>query len=246
MDLFYNELLSESQFHYELNDAEAKHINRVLRKSVGDALFLTNGKGLLGKFIISSSTKTSVSLKAESFTQIDLPKPRIHLWLGMMHTADRLEFALEKVTELGVYQIHLVKTKHSQPAGAIKKNRLEQKVLAALKQSQRVHLPTLNFYENFPESLTNFSLTERVLGLVAHEVNFENRKRENLIQLVDNFSKMQEEVHLFIGPEGGFHDSEVSYLIANGCSTVSLGEKRLRAETAAILGIGILSTKLIG
>jgi|AntAceMinimDraft_1070359.scaffolds.fasta_scaffold13994_3 16S rRNA (uracil1498-N3)-methyltransferase len=244
MELFYDDQLEASDSFLEIVDAEAKHINRVLRKSIGDELHLTNGKGLLVRGVIIVSTKVSVSLKLVDAQQLVKPEPKIHLWFGMMHTADRLEFALEKVTELGVSSINLVKTMHSQPSGIIKKNRLDQKVVGALKQSHGVFRPDLNFYENIDAALKNISLSDHVLGLVAHEVDFENRKRKNLIELVDNFPQKQKEVHLFIGAEGGFNNKEVSAMLLSGCSTVSLGSKRLRAETAAILGIGILTAKL--
>lgn len=244
MELFYNEQLAASQGYFTITDAEAKHINRVLRKSIGDELYLTNGKGLLVRGVITNSTKTSVTLAFKDATHLEEPKPRIHLWLGMMHTADRLEFALEKVTELGVSSINLVKTQHSQPAGSIKKNRLEQKILGALKQSKRVFKPSLNYYENMAAALKNISLTEGVLGLLAHEVDFENRKRENLLALVDNFSEKQEAIHLFIGPEGGFNQSEIERLSLSGCTAIGLGNNILRAETAAIIGVGILTNKL--
>jgi 16S rRNA (uracil1498-N3)-methyltransferase len=244
MELFYNELLEASQEFIDLEDAEAKHINRVLRKTIGDYLFITNGKGLLVKANIINSTKSSVSLKIEETEFISNKQPKIHLCLGMMHTSDRLEFALEKVTELGVHSIHLVKTLHSQPSGNIKKNRLHQKIIGALKQSRRVHKPDLHYYESLDEVLQKVSFNKQKIGLVAHEVDIENRKRQNLTSLVDNYSEMQEEIYLFIGPEGGFNDKEIEALMLSNCAAVSLGPNRLRAETAAIIGVGILSTKL--
>lgn len=244
MELFYNEQLAASQGYLDITDAEAKHINRVLRKTIGDELFLTNGKGLLVRGVITNTTKVSVTLALKDANHFEEPKPKIHLWLGMMHTADRLEFAVEKVTELGVWSINLVKTKHSQPAGSIKKNRLEQKILGALKQSKRVFKPSLNYYENIAAALKNISFTDAVLGLLAHEVDIDNRKRQNFLALVDNFSEKQEEIHLFIGPEGGFHQSEIDQLLLSGCAAVSFGDKILRAETAAIIAVGIATNKL--
>lgn len=238
MELFYKSELTEHSTETELIGSEAKHIQRVLRKNKGDMIYLTNGLGYLYKCIIIESDKKGLQLHVEDFSFFQRPKPEIHLYLGKMHHQERLEFAAEKCTELGVQSISIVETEHTQPFGKMKYGRVEQKIIGALKQSQNLYLPKLNFIDSLSAALLKIQNNQRFLNLIAHEINLEKAERKTLIHFLENCEQNFDKVNLFIGPEGGFSTREVESALLSDCQLVSLGEKRLRAETAAILAVG--------
>lgn len=204
--------------YFELEGQEAKHASKVLRKKEGDLLILVNGKGCKATAEIQSIQKNSVKLSIQSREQRSEPDSKKVLGLGIIKIRDRFEFAIEKAVELGATTICLFDAEHSERTRS-KRDRLEAIIQSAFKQSGRWWMPDLVIKEDLKKVLFEFADHEMIM---AHEkTNVE----------VPNFSSKKEKL-LLVGPEGGFSEAEVNLVKEAGGNLISLGENRLRAETA--------------
>lgn len=243
MELFYNPELRESTIEWSLKDQEARHLVKVLRKQPGDEIFATNGSGLLVRSTILSSRKSEVQLKVIDCKWEELAKPTINVSLGILHHADRLEFAVEKAVELGATQIYLVRTQFVQLKGKLRLERLEKKAIAAIKQSNRLYIPHI-VEINFKQWLQILKQNHDHLILFGHEIPVEGTVRAKISNLLHSNSSDVRHIELFIGPEGGISEEEVASLLTIGAKPVQLGKHRLRAETASIAAIAQIRAAL--
>jgi len=224
MQLFYNPRLDNSASQFTFSEEESKHIVKVLRKKEDDILHITNGKGYLFEAkIIDASPK---KCKAEI---IDTDKKHqkmywLHLVVAPTKMNDRFEWFLEKATEIGVNEITPIICENSERK-VIKLERMQKVVQSAMKQSLQTFLPKLNE----PVSYKKF-LERKHEGLlfVAH---CEDEEKLDLKRRV----AADKDVTVLIGPEGDFSKSEIKQAYKSGFLPVSLGENRLRTETAAIV-----------
>ncbi|QLG46662.1 16S rRNA (uracil(1498)-N(3))-methyltransferase [Costertonia aggregata] len=224
MQLFYNPKIDNSAAHFVFSTEESKHIVKVLRKKEGDTLHITNGKGYIFEAKILSA-----DLKKCKVTIIDTDKKiqKMH-WLHMAvaptKNNDRFEWFLEKATEIGVNEITPIICERSERK-VIKKERLEKVMQSAMKQSLRAYLPKLN--DAIP--MTDFLAKEHNgLLFIAH---CEEEEKMDLKRRV----AADKDVTILIGPEGDFSVPEIKSAYENGFWPVSLGESRLRTETAALV-----------
>lgn len=205
----------------------------VLRYREGDDILVTDGIGHRYEGVIRSTRKNEVlvEVKESSFEE---PSVRdVTLALGVIKKRDRLEFAVEKAVELGVNRIALFRGDHTEK-GKVRMDRVEATVMSAMKQSLRVWLPSVEIYESLDELLEKRASS---LFVVADQKS----TNEKL-----NLSDDENEVVLLVGPEGGFSKREEAFWGPDSdlnMKTVLLGEKRLRAETAAVVmvlkGVGL-------
>ncbi|MBO6794985.1 MAG: 16S rRNA (uracil(1498)-N(3))-methyltransferase [Balneolaceae bacterium] len=217
--LFYYpdpDLCNSSQV--QLQGQEAKHAARVLRKKVGDTVFLANGLGCKATGEITSVSKQFVSISITDVEEKTSPKIKKVLGLGVIKKRDRFEFAIEKAVELGATTICLFDADHSERT-RINKERVDAIVQSAFKQSGRWFLP---------EVITKESINDVLLHFADHVVVMAHEKKE----LSANDFRISNNALLLVGPEGGFSDSEVETVSNAGGRVVSLGPHRLRAETA--------------
>ncbi len=226
MQLFYNSQISESSKDIVFDKEESKHISKVLRKQEGDLLSLTNGKGLFFDVeLILASPKHCLAKVIAIKEQSPLPY-KLHLAVAPTKLNDRYEWFLEKATEIGVSEITPVFCEHSERK-VIKPERFEKKILSAMKQSLKAYLPILNPAISLKVFLKEQDANESQ-KLIAH---CEDTKKQSL---KDKLAPKQT-VIILIGPEGDFSTSEINLAKENGFNPVSLGESRLRTETAAIV-----------
>lgn len=206
-----------------LPDDEARHAVKVLRMTTGDALTVVDGVGGWHECELTEMGKSAHARVVT--TKRDVNERRVGLWLAMspLSKRDRLEFAVEKAVELGVTDIVLIQTARM-PPGRIRVDRLESRLVAAMKQSLRCRLPTIHECEisDLPTVFPD------VQWIVLHE-----GAEVSLAGLLAD-SESGRAVGLVIGPEGGFTDAEVSRLSKEGARVALLGSRRLRAETAAV------------
>jgi len=213
----------------ELDEEEARHSSKVLRLTDGDIIYVTDGKGLLRKCRLKVlGKKVHYEVLESSFV------PRrpfsIHMAIAPTRKAERNEWMVEKMTEIGVERIDFIVTKNTNTESmnrVVNLTRLNRIAAAAMKQSQQFYLPEItvnNKFESFIESRTEFV---KLLAYVP-----ENHKVQHVFQkTVRNQSGV-----LLIGPEGDFTPEEVLFAQKHGFETVSLGATRLRTETAAVAG----------
>lgn len=225
MQLFYNSEIDENQKDIEFPRDESKHIVRVLRKNEGDVLEVTNGRGFL--FSVRITEANPNRCKAEIIaSKKDKPASwHLHLAVAPTKMNDRYEWFLEKATEIGLHEVTPVICDHSERKH-VKLNRFERVLQSAMKQSLHFSLPKLNEAENLMEFLKKDIPGQK---FIAHCE--EGMQRFQLKDKVDAASK----VTILIGPEGDFSSEEIKLALKNGWQPVSLGNSRLRTETAAIV-----------
>ncbi len=220
MHLFYIPEITSNSKEVKLSEEESKHACRVLRLKIGNEIALFNGKGdlFLGEIIEDHPKHCLISIKKHTFEEAN--KNEIHIAIAPTKNMDRIEWFAEKVTELGITEISLFFGKNSERK-QIKTERIEKIIISAMKQSQRKYLPKLNVFSSLEEF---FKLHKS--GAIAH--CFEGEK----ISLKSSFKTQN--YPILIGPEGDFTQEEVNLALKNGFNPISLGENRLRTETAGL------------
>ncbi len=215
----------------ELPEDEATHALRVVRLKSGDEMMLMDGKG--GMFRAEVTTAASHHCCYHIIEQL----PQEPQWQGRFHLAiaptkmiDRIEWLLEKATEIGFDEVSFLDCKFSERK-TIKPERLERILISAAKQSHKAWLPKLNPMVPFKDFIAAHSQGHR---FIAH--CYEEYTKENLFDCLRSISP-DEEATVLIGPEGDFSTDEVELAMANGFVSVSLGSSRLRTETAGLASV---------
>ncbi|AUC81559.1 16S rRNA (uracil(1498)-N(3))-methyltransferase [Lacinutrix sp. Bg11-31] len=224
MQLFYNPEITEETTQFSFPKEESKHIVKVLRKKVGDIMHITNGNGWLFQAeIISDNIKNCVAeIKTSQFK--DKPKSNLHLAVAPTKMNDRYEWFLEKATEIGVQEITPIICDHSERK-FIKHERFEKILQSAMKQSLSCYLPKLN--EAIPlKDFLKQDFSDNLFIAHCEETNRKSLKQE---------LKQNQNTTILIGPEGDFSTKEIEMAINSKFIPVTLGETRLRTETAAIV-----------
>lgn len=224
MQLFYNPTISDASEFFSFDKEESKHIIKVLRKKDTDILFVTNGLGFLFETEITLASDTKCTVKIISVQQPIPPKYNLHLAVAPTKMNDRYEWFLEKATELGISEITPIICDHSERK-QIKTDRFDKIIQSAMKQSNQLYLPKLNEPVAFKDFL---KLKNNGLQLIAH---CEETNKKSLKHVI----KHNENATILIGPEGDFSEKEIQLAIENNYIPVSLGNTRLRTETAAIV-----------
>ena len=224
MQLFYNSEIKKGDSSFFFDKEESKHIVKVLRKKESDKIFITNGLGYLfeSEIILASEKKCEVKIIKETFQQSDTFYT--HIAVAPTKMNDRLEWFLEKATEIGIHEITPIICDHSERK-IYKIDRAEKIIQAAMKQSLHYYLPKINE----PISLSQF-VKSNIDGqkFIAHCE--ETDKKSFQKEIAKN-----EKVTILIGPEGDFSTKEINLAIANQFIPVTLGNTRLRTETAALV-----------
>jgi len=224
MQLFYNPNINETTESFSFDKEESKHIIKVLRKKDTDILFVTNGLGLLFKTEITLASDNKCTVKILSFEKAAPSKFHLHLAVAPTKMNDRYEWFLEKATEIGIQEITPIICDRSERK-VINSERFDKILLTAMKQSNVLFLPKLNKAVSFKEFLNK---KNDGLQLIAHCEETDKKSLKSVL-------KPNENVTLLIGPEGDFSEKEIALALENNFIPVSLGNTRLRTETAAIV-----------
>lgn len=232
MQLFYNPDISLETKQITFDKVESRHIVRVLRKKEGAILKITNGNGFLfdAKIIIANDKKCL----AEIINSKEQPKPwdyYLHIAIAPTKNNDRTEWFLEKATEIGIDEITPIICSNSERR-VVKTERFEKIIQSAMKQSLKFTLPKLNAPVKFNEFI-NQDFDGKVC--IAH---CEDQSDKNHLKNVINPS---EKTTILIGPEGDFSMDEIKKALEKKCIPISLGESRLRTETAALVAVNLVS-----
>ncbi len=216
-----------------LENDDAKHISRVLRKSIGDSIWVVDGKENAYKTVISKIDKSLVECEIVAKHQKqNEPKIEITLAFSILKNPARNDLIIEKCTELGVkYFIPTISQRTI--SNKAKQSRWEQIALSSMKQSGRCWLPEIKQLSNFKELIS--SAKNYDLKIIPHEKISDNI---NITELKIKHHNLKR-VLIIIGPEGGFTEDEIQFAEENNFNAVSLGNRRLRSETAAIASVTI-------
>lgn len=228
MNIFYTPDIAGDE--YVLDENESKHCVRVLRQVKGDVLRLVDGMGGWYRAEITEADPRRCKVKVLEHVEEYEKRPfHLHVAIAPTKNNDRFEWFLEKATEIGIDEITPLICEHSERRN-IKPERLNKVVVAAMKQSLKAYLPRLNNYTNFEAFIQN---EHEGLKLIAHcdELN-----KTHLFHELEAGQK----VLVLIGPEGDFSRKEIEQALAQGYKAVSLGQSRLRTETA-----GLVATQMV-
>lgn len=222
MHIFYTPDISTDK--YILSEEESKHCSRVLRLKIKDRVNLVDGRGgfFLAEITDDHPKKTVLKVLSKK-DNYNKRNHYLHIAVAPTKNIDRLEWFLEKATEIGIDEITPIICEHSERK-EVKTERLEKVVVSAMKQSLKAWCPKINPAISF----SNFiKLENQPNKYIAHCV--ETDKRE--ISL--DFEKEQSYV-ILIGPEGDFSETEINKALENRFVPITLGNSRLRTETAAL------------
>jgi 16S rRNA (uracil1498-N3)-methyltransferase len=220
MQLFFSDNLEEE---ITLTNEENRHITRVLRKKIGDNLFFTNGKGLLYTGEITAIEKNTPKIeiiKKENKEKIH--NYYLHIAIAPTKNTNRFEWFLEKATEVGIDEITPILCERSERK-KINQERCNRILISSMKQSLKYYLPKLNN----PIVFNDF-IKQKLDGdkFIAHCLNKDKIKLDKSINKKSN---------ILIGPEGDFSEKEITLAIKNNFQSLSLGNSRLRTETAGVI-----------
>ena len=212
----------------ELPAEEAAHASRVLRLESGDEVFLIDGTGCFFKAQLTLVTKGRCLYDiVERLPQEKTWNGRIAVAMAPTKVIDRVEWTLEKATEIGIDEFSLLNCAFSERRN-VKLERLDKIVVAAVKQSRKAWKPLLNDLQPFENFVNRPRKGAKYIAHCYAEIDKKDLYGE-LLQLNGD-----EEVTILIGPEGDFSIDEVRLAMSKGYVPVSLGQSRLRTETAAL------------
>jgi 16S rRNA (uracil1498-N3)-methyltransferase len=232
MKLFFGQIFPDIL----IDSDEQQHITKVLRMREGEEIFVTDGNGNLAKGTLIFEGKKVTLNVSEIKENTPNFSPKLHIAIAPTKNIDRIEFFVEKAVEMGISEISFILTEKTERKN-ISIDKLRKQAIGASKQSQRFHFPKVNDLTKFSDFMKSLDSENT---FVAH-CN-ENLERINLNALrepqPDNAINQQpttsNQITFLIGPEGDFSDKEIQLLAEKGIKAVSLGNQRLRTETAGI------------
>ncbi len=230
MNLFYTSNINKGTAY--LNEDESRHCVKVLRMKEGDKVSFIDGKGGLhwGELITAGPKECEIKV-LNSREDFEKRPYYLHIAISPTKNNDRFEWFLEKATEIGIDRITPLICERSERR-KIREDRFQRVILSAVKQSVKAFLPELDpltSYDDFLRSVDN-----RKIRYIAHCMQ---AKKEELIKSAGDPASYI----ILIGPEGDFSPSELEAAMNKGFTPVSLGNSRLRTETAGVVAAQIIS-----
>ena len=213
----------------ELPQEEATHALRVLRLKSGDEMFIMDGTGNFYHAEVSLATnkKCLYEIK-ETLPQHKTWKGHIHLAIAPTKNMDRIEWMTEKVTEIGFDELSFLNCAFSERK-VLRTERIEKLAVSAVKQSRKPWKPIVNEMIPFKDFI---SMPREGRKFIAH--CYQEIEKHDLFDIIN---KEKENVTILVGPEGDFSIEEVRLAIENGYESISLGQSRLRTETAGLMAV---------
>lgn len=230
MQLFYTPEITKM---LELPKDESRHLVQVLRKEIGEEVHFTDGKGTLALYKIWQNHPKRAVLELKNKDYKEKPQPELTLAIAPTKNMDRIEWFLEKATEIGVSKVVLFVSDHSERR-KVRMVRLDKILIASMKQSQQSWKPELEDLQDFESMIKSSNDVE--YKFICHQ----SKGVENHL-----FKAMSDGKNAFVlvGPEGDFSDDELKKAEDSGFQFVSLGPNRLRTETAGVAVCQIFAVK---
>lgn len=229
LPLFLTDLVHASGSVIPLDEDTSRHVAQVLRMQVGERLELTDGKGSRMEAELTVSHKRNSAVRI--LTQESMPASARQVTIAISFTkhSGRMEWFLEKATELGVYSVLPLMCARTEKQ-KLRPERLRAVMVSALLQSRQYYLPNLE-QPISPEDLLE---DPSQLSLIAHCGGGEKASMHTILNTT------HQKMRIMIGPEGDFTDAEIDQCKKKGFISVSLGANRLRTETAGIAAAVLL------
>jgi 16S rRNA (uracil1498-N3)-methyltransferase len=213
-----------------LSEEDSRHCVKVLRKNITDKIHVVDGVGGLFECEITNAHEKKCEVRILSAKrEFEKRKHYLHIAIAPTKNADRIEYFVEKCVEIGVDEITLIQTKHSERKHQ-KTERLEKIAISAMKQSLKAYLPKVNELIDFEKFIKT---TNYEAKFIAHLTDAAKRLKD--------VATIKNEVLLMIGPEGDFAQDEIFLAQNFGFQLVTLGDSRLRTETAGVVACAIVN-----
>lgn len=255
MNLFYTPDITA--LIYTLSEEESKHAVRVLRLTEGDCIYLVDGIGGFYKAeLTAANAKRCVVKIIETKREYGKRPFYLHIALAPTKSIDRTEWFLEKAAEIGIDEITPIECEHSERT-VVKTERLNKILVSAIKQSVKAYLPKLNEMKGFEELVKKTFEGQKFIAhchpLLTSLPAAEKPARRQAGGSSPSGEESMSPLHLkklyitgknvlvLIGPEGDFSPKEVELALQNGFKEISLGDSRLRTETAALVACNVIN-----
>ena len=245
MSLFFNPSLNIETKNFIFSAEESKHICKVLRKVPethlylkdvlrkvpGDKVIVTNGKGLewLGELIQVGQRYTQIK-KIKANVRKGIPY-ELEIAIAPTKSNDRIEWFIEKATEIGVKKIHFIKSENSERR-RINLTRFQKIAISAMKQSKQFYLPEIEDIISYKKFLKKNTIEKKYIAYC------DDSSKKHITDIYIDFKPLI----ILIGPEGDFNKNEISIALSKGYQPISLGDQRFRTETAALYATLTVST----
>ena len=231
LPFFYIKVFDPSQKQIVLDEETSKHIVQVLRMQNGEKVHLTDGKGNLIKAVITTANKKHCEVRVEEIRHKGQGTRKITIGISLLKNTNRFEWFLEKATEIGVTEIIPLICERTEKE-KFRHERMKGILISAMLQSQQCWLPILHEPVQFEDVIMR--QFDNYRKLIAHCA-------EGIKQSVHNLQiDTSAHCHICIGPEGDFTKEEIALALKNDFIPVSLGETRLRTETAGVVAAALL------
>lgn len=213
-----------------LNEEEATHAFKVLRLQNGDQIYITDGKGhLYSAVVLDNNPKVATITDLQLCLRASATAPQLEIAIAPTKNIDRIEWLLEKLTEISIQRLALVITERT-IRKRINLERMNRVMVSAMKQSEKLNAVEINLYNSLEEYLSEHPYPNRYIAYCGDKYNKSELKK---------VFATEKDTSFLIGPEGDFSESEVEQAIQEGFLPVSLGNERLRTETAGLY-VGML------
>jgi 16S rRNA (uracil1498-N3)-methyltransferase len=232
MNLFYAPDIAQT---LTLPEEESQHCAKVLRMKAGERIHIIDGVGGLyeAEILESHPKRTQVTILSEQHEYGRRPF-RLHLAVAPTKNIDRFEWFVEKATEIGFDELTPLCCRYSERK-IIKPERIEKILVSAAKQSLKAYVPRLNPMTTFKDFINNSSsLTPHSSLFIAHCYD---QPKQHLLHVCPSAS----DVVVMVGPEGDFSEEEVEFALRNSFQAITLGDARLRTETAGVVACHLVT-----
>ncbi len=221
----------DASAHNELPNEEGQHATRVLRLEAGDEVFLMDGVGQFYRAVLTLVTQKRCLYEiTETLPQAKSWSGRIHLAIAPTKNIDRIEWIAEKCSEIGWDELSFLHCKFSERK-QLRTDRIEKIIVSAVKQSRKPFMPTVNELHDFNQFVSQNRQGRKFICHCYDEI-----EKSDLFHLLNDMDK-DDDITILVGPEGDFSIDEVRFALQNGYESVTLGNFRLRTETAGLMAV---------
>lgn len=225
---FYEEDITAAEGLINLSAETSNHCVKVLRMQREEEIALTNGRGMLIKALLENADRKRSIAKIISHQQFPKPEKHVSIAISPLKNAGRMEWFLEKATEIGVSTIRLINCARTERS-YYKPERFKNILVGAMLQSKQVYLPELHEPEDYSRAISKGVYQQK---FIAHCID----EMKTPLSSVN----LQQSAQILIGPEGDFTTEEIKMALDTGYVPVELGRNRLRTETAGIVAATLL------
>ncbi len=235
LPFFFTEPINSSDSFVVLNEENSKHIVQVLRMQAGKQIKLTDGFGNIYLAEITDANKKKCTVKIIAREFVEANKNKICIAVSPVKNNSRLEWFLEKATEIGVTEIVMLMCDRTEKQ-FLKQERMKGILVSALLQSQQAWLPIFTEAKKFDAFVKERKEEHKFIAHCEDEI------KHSLKTIISNLQPFYNST-ILVGPEGDFTKEEITIALQNKFLPVSLGDTRLRTETAALVATTLLCIK---